>query len=86
MSVDDDSLGRKEKKKKTMSVDDGILGQKKKKKKTLSIDDSSLGRKRKKKRSCPSRSQNLDFKTWLSSPGFRDFDARTHKQTTSLYK
>jgi hypothetical protein len=71
-------LHRQRGRKKTLSVDDGSLGRKGKKKKrkkeVVSVNDSSLGRKKKKekekKRSSPSSSRNLDFRTWLSGPGF----------------
>jgi hypothetical protein len=55
--------GKKKKKKKK---------KKEKRKEVLSVDLKQ----KKKKRSCPSRSRNLDFRTWVS--GLRRTDRQTH--------
>ncbi len=68
MSVDDGSLGRKKKKKKTLSVDDGSLGRQTKKKK----------KKRSCPRSCPSRSRNPGL--GLVSAALSDPESDNHQK------
>jgi hypothetical protein len=81
LSVDNDSLGRKEEEEE----------EKKNKKKTLSVDDGSLRRKKKEKKKevlsveVPKpRFQVLALKTWVSR--LRRTNARIDEQSTSLYK
>ncbi len=74
MSVDDDSLGRKEKKMKKKEKNHVYRRRQfRAEKKTLSIDNGSLGREKKEEKEKKENPVRQGLETSISGPGFQDF-------------